>query len=140
MSQYIEFYLKVEDKYINLAGFSRNSAVYQVANSVAHYETGILLDTICLNQLLNDLKDSINLSQRFISDQQQLKITIAQMNNSIEDKLDVFTQIDAAIVEAQDEIKDVEHAVGWFHALAEMADNGCDIWCGIEWNPNYKED
>lgn len=140
MSQYIDFYLKVEDKYIHLSSFSRNSAVYQVASSVAHYEMGILLDTICLNQLLNDLKDSINLSQQFISDQQQLKITIAQMNNSVEDKLDAFAQIDEVIDEAQDEIEDVEYAIGWFKSLAAMADNECDIWCGIEWNPTGEED
>ena len=149
MSQYLNFYIKSDNKFLPLFSYSRNSAIYEYANEYAPYDDGKIITSSIINSILNDIKyeeESYTPTLERIAEKKQL---ICQMNNSVDDKMQAIFDCNSELNEVN-EIKDgLNQARIFYEFLDDILSNieydryvtnkNEYLWFGIEWNPNYKE-
>lgn len=150
MSQYINFYIKSEDKFLPLFSYSRNSAIYEYASDYAPYDNGKIITSELLKSILNDIKDEEQNYGPMLERLTEKKQLICTMNNSVDDKVHAIFECNEEIDELE-EIKDGLITAKIFYEFLEdillnieydksVLNKDEYLWFGIEWDPNYKED
>lgn len=127
MSQYIHFYVRREDIFINLCEFSRNNYVYKALSDSVVYEKIQPLTIEELREAKEYLEDLIKENKKQIERLQQLNQHITQMNNSISEKMNQICSNIDEIKDLKVDIKDLSCALGHLNFLIHV------YWCNDDW-------
>ena len=145
MSQYANFYIRpFDDKaYIPIADHSRSSAVYHICDDSLPYAKVVPLYPCDLDSFISsaheeqqEWRDRINIYKAQIA-------SIANFNNSVEEKQSVIADIQQYIDECSEELTSYQMAENFFYFLKDLIPFGTEtpyLYAGIEVDPNAKED
>lgn len=129
MSQYIHFYVRRRDEFINLCEFSRNSYVYIALQDLVVYEKIQPLTENDLGQAKDFLKERISTCKERIKRLQEINRQIAQMTDSIDEKTHKIYQNMDEIKEYEGDIVELTDALGCLSFLfAIYWDNDDWMW------------
>ena len=143
MSQYVEFFLKTkDDNFICLDASSRNSWLYQILSIEINVPVpyGKIRETkpIFFENAINAAETQRNSLIESLESERKMASQISAFNNSVEEKLDALYQIREIINDYEDELEELNYAIGYFktmHSIAsnlEYESNGAKLYCGIE--------
>lgn len=139
MSQYVNFYIKHKEDYILIDRFSRSSKVYQLIHDRLPYDNGRMLRPEDYSDIIRNIKDETTHAQERIAALKKQNEFIAQMNNSINEKLEAINMNDEFIDEYKQDLEDLHYADGVYTTYWGI-DDQIPIYAGVEWNPNYNEE
>ena len=133
MSSYVNFYIKngKTGAITYLFGYSRCSAMYEIfyGNFLNHRTKdgycGELTAADC-TELMRDAEDKKRFELKNIQDYEKSIKDLATWNNSVEEKMEYYSDWDQCIRQAQEDIETYERAYDFFSTLKEM----------IEYNPD----
>ena len=103
MSQYINFYLRVNDTFVPVGSYPRNLEIYQVAHNYVPYEHIVNLTEKDFNLMMEDAEAGVRKNK---SEMQKLKETISiimNANNPLNEKL-------AEVSNIEEEIREIEES------------------------------
>lgn len=137
MSAYIQFFIKVDNKFIPIAEYSRSSMLYQVGNEAgAPWEKIRLVNDNFkdyVRTLLKDQIDQIEDYQAGIKHYEELFKTIAEMNNSASEKMEALSDVRIDREEVEDELRHAKDMLADFNFMCRMAeDYNYSFYVGIE--------
>ena len=148
MASYVNFYLKngKTGTITYLFGYSGSSAIYEVFYEEFHYHK--TKDGYCdeltaddcemlVRAALDKKSSNLNVIQSY---EKSIK-DLATWNNSVEEKMEYYSDWDGCINQAKEDIEMYEHAVSFYSILKEMVEYnpdktmllaGIDCWASKE--------
>lgn len=133
MSSYVNFYLKngKTGTITYLFGYSRSSAIYEVFYEEFHSHQD--KDGYCAELSKHDIETLVRASLNEVSKLREIIASyeksikdLATWNNSVEEKMEYYSDWDGCINQAKEDIEAYEHAISFYSILGEM----------IDWNPH----
>lgn len=142
MSAYIQFFIKVDGKFITIAEYSRSNMLYQVGSEAgAPWEKVRLVSENFKGYVRTLLKDQIENYQASIKHYEELCATIAKMNNSVVEKMEALSDVRVDREEVEDELRHAEDMLADFNFMCRMAeDYNYPFYVGIEVGDPTEED
>ena len=157
MSQYIEFYAKVGDKYAPLATRTRSSKIYECFDEVVPYGKVAPLTIDKLKGVKMIAREEIDHYRGYI---QKKTATLAWLRGAVlgnsEEKIDRYTELTDDIAELNEEIQLYENVLSFCNFLIDMIEDvkydsevaeylgvtaDTYLYCGVECgNPGMPED
>ena len=142
MSSHVNFYLKngKTGAITYLFGYSRNSTIYEIfyGNLLNHRTKdgycGELTAADC-TKLMRDAEDKKRFELKNIQDYEKSIKDLATWNNSVEEKMEYYSDWDQCIRQAQEDIETYEHAYTFFSILKEIIQYNPDkvmLFAGID--------
>ena len=126
MSSYINFFIRIDDKFLHLSDFSRSSEIYQRLYNNVPYEK---LRALTYNEL-DSIEDAIIEDKRkyadLISEYKKEIELIATFNNSAEEKLEAINSTESMMKDIEESISELNFAQGWFNSLCSIIDSARD--------------
>ena len=133
MSSYVNFYLKngKTGAITYLFGYSRSSAIYEIfyGNFLNHQTKDGYCNELTAADcatLMRAAEDKKRFELKNIQDYEKSIKDLATWNNSVEEKMEYYSDWDRCIKLAQEDIENYKHAYTFFSILKEM----------IEYNPD----
>lgn len=125
MSQYMQFFIRCEDKFVPLMTFSRRSDVYgallNTNASVPYGKIAPVTDQM-LEEALKLIGNGIDNTNRFKAEYLQDKEAIYHFNNTVDDKLRAVRDIMSSIDELDEQLEDAEDAKHVFMLFEDILD------------------
>lgn len=145
MSQYANFYIRpFDDKpYIPIADHSRSSAVYHICGDSLPYCEVKPLTQMDLTSFIVSARDEQQEWRNRIHSYEAQKASIANFNNTVEEKQAAIADIQLYIDECSEELAAYQTAEDFFYFLKELIPFGTEtpyLYAGIECNPNVSEE
>lgn len=154
MSSYINFYLKVEDKYCPLGSYSRNCPEYQFLKDLVPYEKLAPLTIEKLNSAIEDIKFAIENERKGINNYLQNIEDIKTFNNSINEKMELIANYRDTLDELKEDLKANKNCLAFVYWLVGILtdikyDPYADkhgivpdnyLWAGVEASPEEEVD
>ena len=130
MSSYINFYVKRYGVYIGIGSFSRNSEIYQAFEGAPYGEIAPLkVDE--LEYVKSVIKENIEKYKKSLDSCASQADFIRGMNNSVEEKMQAFYEVEADAKEWQQMIEDEQYALSYIDFL--------EIVCNDQYEPEEEE-
>lgn len=133
MSSYVNFYLKngKTGTITYLFGYSRSNAIYEIFNEefYVHRTKDGYCDELTVTdceRLVRSALDKRNIQLSIIKSYEKSMKDLATWNNSVEEKMEYYSDWDRCIEQAEEDIEMYNHAYSFFSILKEM----------IEYNPD----
>lgn len=133
MSSYVNFYLKngKTGAVTYLFGYSRSSAIYQIFDEelYVHQTKEGYCDELTpadCERLIRAALDKKSSNLNIIQSYEKSMRDLATWNNSVEEKMEYYSDWDGCINQAKEDIEMYDHACSFFSILKEM----------IDWNPD----
>ena len=123
MSSYINFFIKRNDVYAPIGSFGRGSIIYRSFNG--DYEKLKALTPDVIEAIKVDLKDDRIRCDKEINECAQKVDFIRGLNNSVDEKMQAFYDIDEQAKEIQQEMEDIEYALHFCEFLNDILN---DCW------------
>jgi adenylate kinase family enzyme len=150
MSSYVNFYLKngKTGAITYLFGYSRSSAIYQIFDEelYVHQTKEGYCDELTVADCERLIRESLNqrdkLHQVIASYEKSIK-DLATWNNSVEEKMEYYSDWDGCINQAKEDIEMYDHACSFFSILKEMIDYNPDkaiLLAGIDCYASREEE
>ena len=133
MSSYVNFYLKngKTGAITYLFGYCRSSAVYEIFNEEFHYHQ--TKDGYCDELTVTDCEklaraalDKKSFELNIIQSYEKSIKDLATWNNSVEEKMEYYSDWDRCINQAKEDMEMYDHACSFFSILKEMIDYNPD--------------
>lgn len=145
MSQYANFYIRpFDDKaYVSIADYTRSSAVYQICEHLLPYGKVVPLYSSDLDSFISSARDEQQEWRDRIDTYKAQIASIANFNNSVEEKQAAISDIQQYIDECSEELTSYQMAENFFYFLKDLIPFGTEtpyLFAGIEVDPNAKED
>lgn len=145
MSQYANFYIRpFDDKaYISIADYTRSSAVYQICENSLPYAKVVPLYPSDLDSFISSTREEQQEWRDRINTYKAQIASIANFNNSVEEKQSAIADIQQYIDECSEELTSYQMAENFFYFLKDLIPFGTEtpyLYAGIEVDPNAKED
>lgn len=145
MSQYANFYIRpFDDKaYIPIADHSRSSAVYHICDDSLPYAKVVPLYPCDLDSFISSAHEEQQEWRDRINTYKAQIASIANFNNSVEEKQNAIADIQQYIDECSEELTSYQMAENFFYFLKDLIPFGTEtpyLYAGIEVDPNAKED
>lgn len=128
MSSYINFYLKVEDKYCPLGTYSRNCPEYQFFKNIVPFEKIVPINVKNLEVVKEDIKFAINNEMKSIGNYSLNIKDIKTFNNSISEKMELIEDYRDTINELKEDLEANKNCLNFVNWLVE-------ILIDVEYNP-----
>lgn len=143
MSQYANFYIRpFDDKaYISIADYTRSSAVYQICENALPYWKVQALTSSDLDSFISSAREEQQEWRDRINTYKAQIASIANFNNSVEEKQSAIADIQQYIDECSEELTSYQMAENFFYFLKDII-FGIEtpyLYAGIEVDPNAKE-
>lgn len=143
MSSYVDFYIEKNGVFISLTDYSRNNPIYRVAEGYVPYGKGTKFDEKIYSYMKEGLEESIERYKKALERyEHNIEFTRKVEGISLEEKLEAVEEYRSLIEEVNEEIEitkaQLNHLNFIYHNIAEWRD--ANVWVGIEWDPNYKEE
>ena len=133
MASYVNFYLKNGKTGTNtyLFGYSRSNAIYEIfhKNFLNHQTKDGYCDELTVadcEKLVRAALDKKSFELNIIQSYEKSIKDLATWNNSVEEKMEYYSDWDGCINQAKEDIEMYDHACSFFSILKEM----------IEFNPD----
>ena len=133
MSSYVNFYLKngKNGTITYLFGYSRSSAIYEIfyENFLNHQTKDGYCDELTqadCEKLVRAALDKKSFELNIIQSYEKSIKDLATWNNSVDEKMEYYSDWDRCINQAKEDIEAYEHATSFYSILGEM----------IDWNPH----
>lgn len=145
MSQYANFYIRpFDDKaYISIADYTRSSAVYQICENALPYSKVQALTSSDLDSFISSAREEQQEWRDRINTYKAQIASIANFNNSVEEKQSAIADIQQYIDECSEEVTSYQMAENFFYFLKELISFGKEetpyLFAGIEVDPNASE-
>lgn len=145
MSQYANFYIRpFDDKaYVSIADYTRSSAVYHICDDSLPYAKVVPLYPCDLDSFISSAHEEQQEWRDRINTYKAQIASIANFNNSVEEKQSAIADIQQYIDECSEELTSYQMAENFFYFLKDLIPFGTEIpylFAGIEVDPNAKED
>ena len=143
MSQYANFYIRpFDDKaYVSIADYTRSSAVYQICENALPYWKVQALTSSDLDSFISSAREEQQEWRDRINTYKAQIASIANFNNSVEEKQSAIADIQQYIDECSEELTSYQMAENFFYFLKDII-FGIEtpyLYAGIEVDPNVKE-
>ena len=143
MSQYANFYIRpFDDKaYVSIADYTRSSAVYQICENALPYWKVQALTSSDLDSFISSAREEQQEWRDRINTYKAQIASIANFNNSVEEKQSAIADIQQYIDECSEELTSYQMAENFFYFLKDII-FGIEtpyLYAGIEVDPNAKE-
>lgn len=143
MSQYANFYIRpFDDKaYVSIADYTRSSAVYQICENSLPYGKLQALTSSDLDSFISSAREEQQEWRDRINTYKAQIASIANFNNSVEEKQSAIADIQQYIDECSEELTSYQMAENFFYFLKDII-FGIEtpyLYAGIEVDPNAKE-
>lgn len=143
MSQYANFYIRpFDDKaYVSIADYTRSSAVYQICENSLPYNEVQALTSSDLDSFISSAREEQQEWRDRINTYKAQIASIANFNNSVEEKQSAIADIQQYIDECSEELTSYQMAENFFYFLKDII-FGIEtpyLYAGIEVDPNAKE-
>lgn len=144
MSQYANFYIRpFDDKaYVPIADYSRSSAVYYICDNSLPYNKVVPLYPSDLDSFISSAHEEQQEWRDRINTYKAQIASIANFNNSVEEKQSAIADIQQYIDECSEELTSYQMAENFFYFLKDLIPFGTEtpyLFAGIEVDPNAKE-
>lgn len=144
MSQYANFYIRpFDDKaYVPIADYSRSSAVYHICDDSLPYAEAMPLYPSNLDSFISSAREEQQEWRDRINTYKAQIASIANFNNSVEEKQAAISDIQQYIDECSEELTSYQMAEDFFYFLKDLIPFGTEtpyLYAGIEVDPNAKE-
>ena len=145
MSQYANFYIRpFDDKaYVPIADYSRSSAVYYICDNSLPYNKVVPLYPSDLDSFISSAHEEQQEGRDRINTYKAQIASIANFNNSVEEKQAAISDIQQYIDECSEELTSYQMAESFFYFLKDLIPFGKEetpyLFAGIEADPNAKE-
>ena len=126
MSSYINFFIRIDDKFLPLSDFSRSSEIYQRLYNNVPYEKLRALTYNELDSIEDDIIEDKRKYTDLISEYKKEIELIATFNNSAEEKLEAINSTESMIKDIEESISELNYAQGWFNSLCRIIDSASD--------------
>lgn len=143
MSSYINFYVEKNSVYIPIGDYSRSNPMYRCGESFVPYENGRLLDHDLFGWIEKEFEEEIknlkNSIERYNKENELIKDIPGA---TLDEKLERIAENENFIEECKEELELYEaqlDQLNFFYNINDDYDK-VNVWVGIEWNPNYKEE
>ena len=135
MSQYVNFYLRVNDMFAPIGSWSRASQVFDVAKNIVPYEHIKHLTKEDFKNAIEDLEARITLNKECLGyNQKRRELIINAQNTPLSEKLEAIDAIDEYDEETNEHIEELTYAVAYLYHLINMINE-------YEWAENvFKND
>lgn len=154
MSSYINFYLKVEDKYCPLGTYSRNCPEYRFFKDIVPFEKIAPITIKKLQAVIEDIEFAINNEMKSIGRYSLNIKDIKTFNNSINEKMELIEDYRNTINELKEDLEANKKCLNFVNWLIEiLTDVEYDpyankhnitqdnyLWVGIEAGPEKEVD
>ena len=137
MSQYINFFVRYEDKFVPLYSSSRSTVIYERFHDWIPYEKIIALSSIDINEIFSETKEyEREIDEAIQKSRDEIQI-VSNYNNSVEEKNEVIHDILMSIEELEETKSDISYALDFCIFLKciiaeRLQDTAQCIYAGIE--------
>ena len=154
MASYVNFYVKngKNGAITYLFGYSKSSAIYEVfyENFLNHQTKDGYCDELTqadCEKLVRAALDKKSFNLDVIKSYEKSIKDLATWNNSVEEKMEYYSDWDGCINQAKEDIEAYEHAVSFYSILGEMIEYnpdktillaGIDCWASREEEEAYE--
>ena len=133
MSSYVNFYLKngKNGTITYLFGYSRSSAIYEIfyEELLNHQDKDGYCEELSKHNIEALIRTSLSATSKLrevIASYEKSMKDLATWNNSVEEKMEYYSDWEGCINQAKEDIEMYDHACSFFSILKEM----------IDWNPD----
>ena len=144
MSSYVNFFVEKNDVFIPLTDYSRSNPMYRAAENYVPYENGVKLDEKIYSDIKAEFEDSIERYEKALERyKHNIEFTRKVEGISLGEKLEAVEEYQSFIEEVNEELEmtkaQLNHLNFMYH-IGEYGYRGTNVWVGIEWDPDYKEE
>ena len=144
MSSYVNFYVEKNGVFISLTDYSRNNPMYRAAESHVPYEKGVKLNKEIYSYMKEELEDSIEVYKKALKRYEyNIEFTRKIEGITLNEKLEAVEEYHSLIEEVNEELEMTIaqlNQLNFIYHIAEWNWKETNVWVGIEWNPDYKEE
>ena len=145
MSSYVCFYVEKNGVYIPLTDYSRSNPMYKAAEYKVPYENGVKLDEKVYHAIKEELDEMIASYEKSLKRyEHDIEFTRKVEGISLNEKLDAVAEYTSYIEEVNEELDMTKAQLNvlnfMYHNIVKWNCGETNVWVGIEWNPNYKEE
>lgn len=123
MSMYVNFLIKVGDKFIHIADYSRNSQIYKITSDYLPYEKVRALSVQDLERFASVARDVANECKDKIEKINNLIRNISGFNNSVEDKLQAIAEYEGDKRDWGEDLDEINFAINFFTFLEGLIES-----------------
>lgn len=144
MSSYVNFYVEKNGVFIPLTDYSRNNPMYRAADSYVPYEKGVKLDEKIYSYIKREFEESIERYEKALERyEHNIEFTRKVEGITLTEKLEAVEEYQSLIEEVNEELEMTKAQLNHLNFIYRITDWTCgetNVWVGIEWNPDYKEE
>lgn len=124
MSSYVNFYLRMNETFIPISDYSRNSTIYKfVASGVPYGKIKPVTLDMVENYVANAVDRINEIEESLAKERSTISIIMDAKGNSLEEKVDYLEEINNLIEDYEDEKESVRKAICFFGVLEDMIEN-----------------
>ena len=144
MSSYINFYVEKDGVFIPLTDYSRNNPMYKAAESYVPYGKGVKLEEKIYSFIKEELEESIKRYNKALERyEHDIEFTRKVEGISLKEKLEAVEEYRSFIEEVCEELEMTKAQLNHFNFIYHIVEwnfGKTNVWVGIEWDPDYKEE
>lgn len=122
MSCYISFFVKVGDKFAPISSFSKSTKIYELFENVAPWGKVRPLSEVKLREALHDASEQVQELSKKLDEMPARKALIASFNNSVDEKMEVLSELERDECYLQEERDEMRRAVEFVRFLMWIKD------------------
>ena len=128
MSQYMSFFIRIDDNFYRIDNFSRNHTIYEELDKYCPvpYEKVRMVTKEMIQNAIVGIKEDKEDNFRMIQKAKEEIQLIASMNNSVDEKLNSLRYSRETIKECEESISDYDYAIDFCVFLFHIIENLCD--------------
>lgn len=123
MSQYINFYLRVNDKFVSLGSFSSHNAVYTALSDRVPYEKITAINKDILDAGIAELDKEKEINNTYLKKNAETMALVATFNNSVSEKMEEIDSLSHEKVELEIENRQIDVAIVYFAFLKDIIED-----------------
>ena len=144
MSSYINFFVEKNGVFISLTDYSRSNPMYRAAENCVPYEDGVKLDEKIYSYIKEGFEESIERCKKALKRYEyNIEFTRKAEGITLDKKLEAVEEYQSFIEEVNEELEMTKAQLNHLNFIYRITDWTCgetNVWVGIEWDPNYKEE
>ena len=126
MSMYVNFYIKVNDKFAPIGTFNRNSAIGEAFTNRVPFEKVGPITALQLNSMRVDYRAREFDIKEGIDECKQLIEQILKMDNSVDEKMDAIAETNEEIGYKTESLNRTKQVVNWIDFLSTIIEEAED--------------
>jgi DNA repair ATPase RecN len=124
MSCYANLFIRLNDEFVPVGDFSRNSRLFGYFESMgASYEKIVGISIADCESMMDSIKDDIKEEEDYIARRKQEMELVAKIDRPIDEILEVINECQNAINAANEEISELRYALHYIEIIKEQSES-----------------